>query len=205
MSWQEEFHPEVGYLLPSRKVRRLIRSAVLWAGFGILVCVSGTLALLAPRSESPNLDRPSSSAYGIAEAPPTPAEPEASIAAVNSPPAIRGDIFPAVAATRFRFNGRRAECPSLSVAIKEGACTFHRNRRTDLAAVPNPDVSPVINGIPTPGADDATQRPKKPQSTAVRQSRRQKPALERSDNPQVYPIPGVRYGERPYSDRGGFW
>jgi hypothetical protein len=201
MSWQEELHPEVGYLLPSRKVRRLLRFAVLWAAFGIVVGATGTLALLAPRSESQS---PESPAYGVAEAPP--AEPEEPITAVSFSPATGGDVTGTAAAPRLRFIGRRANCLSLSVAIKNGACTFYRTPHTEMAAAPSPNISPAINSVPSPGADGGTPRSNKPRNTIARLSRRQNPALEASSGDRrAYASHGARYEDRPSFDRGGFW
>jgi hypothetical protein len=199
MSWQEEFHPEVGYLLPSRKVRRLLRFAVLCAAFGIVVGTTGTLALLASRSESQSPEPP---AYGIADAPA--AAPVDPITAVP-PPATVGDVPETASTPRFRFTGRRANCRSLSVAVKDGPCTFHWIAHTDVAATPSPAIPVPVNNVPSPGTDGAPARSKKPTNTAVRQIKRQNPTPEPPENSWAYATRGGRYGDRRSFDRGGFW
>jgi hypothetical protein len=199
MSWPEDFHPEVGYLLPSMRVRKLIRSLLLAACFGVLVGIGGTLALLAPHGEkpTPNTSR-LTSAFLVAEQ--GPAEAVAS-GPVTTEVADTSDN--PVALRRFWPTGRpRALC---SLSTTHQACSFHRNGHTDVAAALGPGASPAITSSPSKGVDDATQGSKRPQKPTVTQARKQRPAPEPSDYPRVYASPGMRYGERAYFDRGGFW
>jgi hypothetical protein len=206
MSWSEDFHPEVGYLLPSMRVRRLIRVVLLAVCFGVLVGVGGTLALLAPYGEkpTPNTSRPAS-ALLAAEAP---AEASESMAAVVSGPVtteVADTSDNPVALRRFWPTGRPRTLCSNPLSATHQACSFHRNGPTDVAATLGPGASPAITSSPSKGVDDATQGSKRPQKSTIPRARKQKPAPEPSDYPRVYAGPGVRYGERVHFDRGGFW
>jgi hypothetical protein len=206
MSWPEDFHPEVGYLLPSLRVRRLIRFGSLGAAFGLLVGVGSTLSLLERHGENPipTINRPTST-FRATETPRF--EPGESIVTASVPmtTAVADTSDSPMALRRFVQPARpRGACSPPSPTAISNSCSFHRNRRTYMAAVPVPDASPVTNDIPIKG-DDATQRPKKSQKTTVTQTRRQKTVLDLSDYPRAYASPGLRYGERASFDRGDFW
>jgi hypothetical protein len=203
MSWPEDFHPEVGYLLPSQRTRRLIRFVSLAAGFGLLVGVCGTLALLAPHGEEPNpiINKPTSPFVAAEQSVSQDAGSTTALASGPVPTDDAGTSDSPVAERRFWTRRLRALCLNPPSATNQ-ACSFRR--KFHVAKAPEPSASPTINSTSNKGVDDTTQRPKRPQKYMVTQTRRQRPAVEPSDYPRDY-ASSIRYGERAYFDRGGFW
>jgi hypothetical protein len=93
-----EFHPEFGYLCPSRQLRQNVRVGLAAAGFGILLGLVGAMMLL-PRHGS----NPARTESTLAVAPPDPATeapppPPAFTDAPAPPPAAAPPVLPATPA-----------------------------------------------------------------------------------------------------------
>jgi hypothetical protein len=202
MAWSEDFHPEVGYLLPSLRVRRLLRFGLLAGGFGLMLGIGGTLALVqAPWAKSSpikpstlNLTTPENSLPEEGDSMPT----------GTADTALAGLSYTDDSPVRQLWPARtsRARCVNASPSPNQ-ACSFHRNHAA-VASAMEAAPSQALSSIPGKAFDDGAQQSKRPQKGSV-QTRRHKPTLEAPEYPRQYGNPGVQYGFRAYPDHGGFW
>lgn len=199
MPWPEDFHPEIGYLLPSTRIRRIMRVGLLAAGFGLTVGVGGTLAWLSPHGENAITDKN---------------EPASNLTIVEKLPSDVQEVIPAAIATTQdadikdipgpvrRFSSIRAQSSHCfdSFPPPNAACSFHRTRQADVAAGPGLGALQAMGKVldETPRQSERTGKP------PVKQSERLKPAAP-SDNTHQYASRGLRYHDRASFDRGGFW
>jgi hypothetical protein len=179
MSWPEDFHPEVGYLLPSTRIRRIMRVGLVAAGLGLTAGIGGTLALLSPHGEN----------------------------AIGGREAISADIAPTKVAdikdtpgTLRRFSSARAQSSHCFYPFPSShtACSFHRTGHSELAAGPEWGASQAMGKA----LDEKLHQSER--AAPMKQGKRWKPAFP-SDHAHQYASPGLRYGERASLDRGGFW
>jgi hypothetical protein len=193
MSWPEDFHPEVGYLLPSTRIRRIMRVGLVAAGLGLTAGIGGTLALHSPHENAITVQNGQPTM--VDELPPDGRE------------AISADVVPTKVAdikdtpgTLRRFSSARAQSSHCFYPFPSShtACSFHRTGHSDLAAGPEWGASQAMGKA----LDEKLHQSER--AAPMKQGKRWKPAFP-SDHAHQYASPGLRYGERASLDRGGFW
>jgi hypothetical protein len=193
VTWRDEFHPDVGYLLPSVRFYRRIRLVLQAAGFGLIVGIAGTLAFWASTKPNQNVgpylaaDKSATAAAASHEPSDLADTAESAVALQGGQPTDRSDSF----------------CVSPRLSTTKKGCSVDRSDHADVPAASAPVASPAWSSVSNDSIEDATQRPKKARKTTMASTRKQKPALDPSDYHAFYASPGKRHVD--WADRGGFW
>jgi hypothetical protein len=187
MSWHDDFHPEVGYLLPSRAFRRKVRMAAFAAAIGAIVGAGATALLWKPRIPDASV-RPPDAAQAI-EAGPGNAE--------TAPPAASNAFVqlahrPCGSRTWARFDNRcRAGGEPDPILVEETSMP------EQAAALPHP------SDVPTSAArETAAQKTASPKKPKIVDATKVKPLRNIYYNARdAYATPFWADANRPYRDR----